>query len=488
MPIINLEIDEDVFLPCYRSLLATQSNLNFLWGGRDSGKSYFIAQKLIMDCLSLNYFRCILIKKTAESIKDSQWQVIKDICEEWGVSHLFEFKVSPLEIVCANGNKFIARGCDKPEKLKSISNPSHAWYEEGNQLTEADYIVATTTLRSSQGDVQEWFSFNPEAEDDYETFWLYKTYFKDHCEKGEFTFDGTHTLKLPDGTEFTLKYSSTHSVYQDNEKVPPSRIARHELLKLTNPYYYKVFTLGQWGRKISGGEFYKCYSAAKHIQKTEYDPTLPIHMAFDFNVNPYMTCLIWQVKGKKCMQINEILLTHPRNTSLAVCSEFKRLYPSHNAGLFIYGDPSGLKQSTADETTVRVKEKDYSEFNKIMSDLSKYHPSQRVPRAYPPVKDRGNFINTILEAEYEGIEIIIGENCKRSQAEYANLKEASDGTKHKEMYKDEVTEVPCQKWGHISDANDYFLTSAFSQEFYKYQHGDKMPNIITGQNTARKSW
>lgn len=91
---------------------------------------------LLRKCLFESYFRCVLIKKTFESIKDSQWQMLKDIADKWGVLDDFEFKVAPLEIVCKNKqhNSFIARGCDKPEKLKSIANPSHAWYEEGLRL------------------------------------------------------------------------------------------------------------------------------------------------------------------------------------------------------------------------------------------------------------------------------------------------------------------------------------------------------------------
>ena len=111
-----INIDEEVFLPAYRHLLESDCDINFLWGGRDSGKSYFIASKLLMDCLKSSYFRCILIKKTHESIKDSQWQMIKDIAEMWGVSQLLDFTSSPLETRCVNGNKCISRGCDNHSK------------------------------------------------------------------------------------------------------------------------------------------------------------------------------------------------------------------------------------------------------------------------------------------------------------------------------------------------------------------------------------
>jgi PBSX family phage terminase large subunit len=497
-----IDVDEDVFLECYRHLLHSECDIHFLWGGRDSGKSVFIAQKLLLECLSAKYFRCILIRKVHESIKDSQWQLLKDWAVEWGIDHLFNFKSSPLEINClVNGNKFIARGCDKPEKLKSITNPSDAWYEEGNQLTEADHITVSTTLRSAKGRVREWFSFNPEAEGDFEEFFLYKNYFKEKCEAGIYTFNAKHTMTLPDLTTIDLNYSSTHTTYQDNPYCSRERIARHETLKHTNPYYYRVFTLGLWGRRISGGEFYKCYSSAKQevdIRKIEgfdlmnlgrpYNPELVLHLTFDFNNHPYITGNVWQGRGKWVGKIAEILLPHPRNTSMAVCEEFTRLFFSHTAGLIIYGDPGGLKQSTADETTVRVKEKDYSEFTKIRNWLIKYRPEQRVPRAYPDVKPRGQFINSIFESNLMGIEIVFDIGCKRSHSEYSNLKENSDGTKHKEEYINDQTGVKAQKWGHISDADDYFITSYFANEFRLFQSGGEQPSIRIGRNTQKGIW
>ena len=321
MPKITLDIDEDVFLPKYRHLLTADTDIIFLWGGRDSGKSHQTVQQFLLECMSLPYFRCILVRKVFEDIKDSQWQSLKDQAEKWDIDKYFQFKVSPLEIVCIlNGNKFIARGCDKPSKLKSISNPSHVWYEEGNQLTEEDHITISTTIRSDAGKVKERFTFNPECEINYEDFWLYKNFFKNHFEKGEYSFKDIVKIKLPNGSDTSLSIESIHSTYFDNEYATPERIARHEQLKQTNPYYYQIFTLGLWGNRQTGGQFWKCYSPTKHIGKVSYNPALPIHLTFDFNVNPYMSASVWQIDGKKTKKIDEIILSHPRNTSMAMCA------------------------------------------------------------------------------------------------------------------------------------------------------------------------
>ena len=114
--------------------------------------------------------------------------------EDWGISHLFEFKVSPLEITCVNGNKFLARGFDDPHKIKSIQNPSGAWVEEGNELTRDDWTILITSLRSNHGRTKIDFTFNPECEGDYRDFWLYKDYFS-HTTDQSFT----HSKKIKVG-------------------------------------------------------------------------------------------------------------------------------------------------------------------------------------------------------------------------------------------------------------------------------------------------
>jgi len=73
-----------VYIPCYRHLNQAKADIHFLWGGRDSGKSHYIAQRLIRKCMKARYFRCIMVKKTGNSIEASQWQTIKEIVEDWG--------------------------------------------------------------------------------------------------------------------------------------------------------------------------------------------------------------------------------------------------------------------------------------------------------------------------------------------------------------------------------------------------------------------
>ena len=143
----KIQIPEEIFLPQYRHLHDDSDiDIDFIYGSRDSGKSRDTAQRLVVKWLSAPYFRHILCRKTFNTIKDSQWQLIKDIVDEWGLSQFFTFTMNPLSITCINGNKFLARGFDDPQKIKSIQNPSGAWVEEANELSQEDWTILTTSI------------------------------------------------------------------------------------------------------------------------------------------------------------------------------------------------------------------------------------------------------------------------------------------------------------------------------------------------------
>ena len=231
----------------------------------------------------------------------------------------------------------------------------------------------------------------------------------------------------------------------------------------------------------SGGEFYKGFRIDNNTGIYHYNPNLALHITFDYNVNPYMTCCIWQIDGKKAYQIDEITLSSPRNTTKAVCSEFRRKYQNHLSGLFIYGDPSGAKEDTRSE-------KGFNDFVIIRNELKDYKPTLRVDKKAPPVVMRGNFINTVFENGYYGMNLNIGSNCKKTIDDYLYLKEDSDGTKLKEKMKDVATGVTCEKYGHCSDANDYFICTAFASEFARYQRGGSDLNISLGKNTSKNTY
>ncbi|MEO9145110.1 MAG: phage terminase large subunit [Ginsengibacter sp.] len=420
---IEVEIDKEVYLECFQHLIEENDiDIELIWGGRDSGKSKFLSQYLPELAMSLHYFRCALIKQTHESIKDSQWQMIKDTCEEWGVDHLFNFTVSPLSINCKTGNSFLARGMDKPGKIRSLANPSHAWGEEFNQVAEDGFVTLITGLRNDHGRVKLFLTFNPEAEEsDYEDWWLYKTFFSKHYPKGELSFTDVIEIKaFVNGVEkvVKLKYRSTHVTYHDNPYVTPQRIAFHESLKITNPYWYRIFTEGLFGNKLNDSPYAFAFNRAKQVSNgtTIPHPVLnrahPVLLSFDFNRNP-MTSLVGQHYDQRFRFLEVIRIPHSGVD--AMCEFILAKYPG--CVFMVTGDYNGDNESSlfAEQVTHYLLIKKYLNLT----------DSQIRIRPNPKQAKNSTHINTVLS--YYDI-VIHGDNCKPLIFDLENVKRRADGT------------------------------------------------------------
>lgn len=270
------------------------------------------------------------------------------------------------------------------------------------------------------------------------------------------------------------------------ESNPDSRFAKQYRENLEDmPAFERARLLhGDWdARPKTGGEFWKDFDREINVVSNfDYDPTLAIHLSFDENVNPYMTCLVWQIfkylkHGETIIQlrqIDEICLKDPRNTRKHICNEFEKKYMAHDEGLFIYGDATSQKEDTA-------KEKGHNFYTDIVTHLKKYRPAKKVPKANPSVINTRQFINFIYERQaekrpFKNVEILIHERCKKSINDYIYVLEDSDGTMKKVKVKDPETGVTYEKDGHISDAKRYFIHMVLKQEYNHYKRGNRNPS------------
>lgn len=381
MSLIEIDINPAVFVPAYRHLLHSDADIDILYGGRNGAKSHFVAQKSVIDSLHNDYFRMALIKKTYESIKDSQWKTIQEIIEDWKLSEFFRFTKSPLEIFCQNGNQFLARGCDNPQKIKSIRNPSHAWYEEADQLSEEDYITASTSLRTNRGKVKEYLTFNPEAQGDYKKHWIFKNYYAKEVNRMYGTFSSVREIKIPgEKNPITVKYTSTHTTYHDNPWCKPEDKAKLELLKETNPYYYQVYTLGKWGIKEVTRPFMFNFKHEKHVGKCTWNKNEITYVTFDFNKDP-ISCTVIQFYDGHVYCIESIKLKNSDIKSL--CRIIKTRY--EGAIFIVTGDYSGTNRSA-------LVPDDYNYYTAIQEELD-IDPKQIQVIRNPVIEENQVFMN-----------------------------------------------------------------------------------------------
>lgn len=477
----KIEWNWDIINDHFRPLTKNRDRYLICYGGRGSSKSDWAAKQGIYNCLTSPHFRCIMIRKVQAKVKDSCYQNIKDLIIEMGLFHLFTFVSTPVpRITCVNGNFFVGAGTDNVQGIKSIKDPTAIWWEE-DIPDENDFITITTSIRTLKAPyLQEIFSINPECEGDYKEHWFYKHFFAKHYEKGELSFSDKIIAEV-EGKEVEMPYTVHHSTHENNPHLPDQYRAMLIDLKRTNPYYYQVYTQGRWGTRIVAGRFYKEFHQGKHTFKmNRYNPDLALHISFDFNVNPYTSMTIWQVIGKTLICIDEVAAREPDNSTEGACKLFIEKYPKHEAGLFIYGDPTGKNQDSK-------YEKSHNHFAIIHKQLKKYHPERRIFSKAPSVTMRGNFINAIFRDEEQGIKIEIAEKCTNLTNDMLFGKMASDGTKHKEKGKDKESGVTVEKYHHMSDTLDYLVCKVCYDEYRDYKRGGESFDYTSGSDSSVRS-
>ena len=240
--------DKSLYNDVYLDWLKSRKRCLLAYGGRDSAKSYSAAQKVVISLLSERYCKVVCLRKIFADIKDSQFETIWAVIETWGLEAEFQYTKSPLEIRCKNGNIVLARGLDRPAKLKSVKDPTIVWIEEADEIAFEDFIKSDTSIRSSYRDalLQIILTFNPENE----SGWIAETFFppaKLDYERDDGEFD-----YVPSPRDDTL---ILHTTYKHNQWCPPERAERYEALKYAlgdDNNYYRVYCLGLWGSALRG--------------------------------------------------------------------------------------------------------------------------------------------------------------------------------------------------------------------------------------------
>ena len=138
-----------------------------LYGGRGSAKSSYVSMELILQLIQQPEIHAVVLRKRENRLRTSVFAQLQWAIRQLGMSHLFRFTLSPLEIVYVpRGQKILFFGMDDPEKIKSLKAPfGHfglLWFEEFDQFSGPEEVrsVEQSVLRG--GDYSLVFkTFNP---------------------------------------------------------------------------------------------------------------------------------------------------------------------------------------------------------------------------------------------------------------------------------------------------------------------------------------
>ncbi|WP_315114529.1 PBSX family phage terminase large subunit [uncultured Clostridium sp.] len=188
----------------------------------ESGKSKFVVQKMIYKYLTFSNRKCLVVRKTGNTLRDSIFAEFKTVLADWKLYNKCEIRETLLTITLPNGSQFLFKGLDDSEKIKSISGVDDIVVEECTEIDMQDFSQLNLRLRSKNPYNQIHVMFNPVSK----SKWVYKMWFENGYNK-----ENTMVLK---------------TTYKDNKFLPQDYIESLEEMKDKDPVHYRIYALGEF--------------------------------------------------------------------------------------------------------------------------------------------------------------------------------------------------------------------------------------------------
>lgn len=248
----------------------------------NSGKSYALAQKCVYDLLKggRNY---LVVRNVSSTLRTSTFPEIRKVISHWGLSKYFKINLSEMKITnIINNYQIMFKGLDDVEKIKSITTQkgslTNIWIEEATEVSQEAYKQLKKRLRG-QSPVKKCIliSFNPILR----SHWIYKEFF------GEWYLNENNFYR--DKEKFIIK-----TTYKDNCFLEADDIA--ELENENDPYWYNVYTLGNWG--VLGDTIFRNWTI-KEISRSEINQFDNIKNGLDWGFSNDPTAFIRTHYDKK---------------------------------------------------------------------------------------------------------------------------------------------------------------------------------------------
>ena len=154
----------------YFKPIIRKARYKVLYGGRGSGKSYFLAELAVE--VSRRIGTVILCAREFQgSLDDSVYQLLIETIERLGYTDEFDILKSTITHK-GTGAKFVFYGIkNNVTKIKSIQSVGVCWVEEAEAVTKNSWDVLIPSIRGDKN-AEIWISFNPKniLDDTYQRF------------------------------------------------------------------------------------------------------------------------------------------------------------------------------------------------------------------------------------------------------------------------------------------------------------------------------
>ena len=359
-------------------------------GGYGSGKTFSGSLLGIMLCLKYPKIRGLVGAQTYTLVRDTTLAQYFEHLDKMGfvAGCHYDFKSSEDKLIFKNGSEILFRHLQEPNKLKSL-NLGFIEIEEMSDTPESTFLMLLSRLRQKN----EWgkeFQYrlfghtNPEMSKG----WIYK-YFVE---------------QKPDN--YRLIYApSTQNIYLPENYV-------EDLKKIYDEQYYRINVLGEFGDYTSG--LVVRGFTNDNIKPITYQPNMPLHLTWDFNVDP-MSCILAHKTADKVFYFDEFILENASTEQ--TIKEVIKAYPDHKSSIVINGDASGDNRSTQSE---------WSNYVIIRNALRKHYKNNNIHMhlrpSNPRIKNRIAAFNAKVKS-YDGkIGLFVDPKCEKLLYNIYNLK------------------------------------------------------------------
>lgn len=262
-------------------------------------------------------------------------------------------------ILAADGrgkiSRIIIRSVHDPDRLRGLKALS-CWGDEAAYFTQYAWEVILGRVSDSNGPI--WLTTTPSGYN-----WVYELYEK--ARQGD-----------PDIT--IVHWASTANPYANREG----------LQRLVTRYDARTYQQEVAARFIRGrGLVYYPFARGRHLRKGRVDPSKPLWVGQDFNVDPMASVISQPFTNPDGQEGAHILMSRkqPDSNTYALCvflDEFTRRHKIAKDKVTVFADAAGNARSTAGKSDFKI--------------LRSHGYRVEAPSANPMVKDRINCVNGLL--------------------------------------------------------------------------------------------
>lgn len=237
MSVATIDLTDKINLS-YAPMFNSHARELVVYGGAGAGKSYAVAQKLILKAIGSPGSNMVVIRKYGPALKLTCWTLVLDLLNRYGIP--YEDNKTELKLKVAGSTihflPVVVTSGEAAERLKSLTDITDIWIEEATELSLEEYHQVRLRLRGEElenGYRQIVLTFNPIDRN----HWIHSYFFEGN--RGE----------------------HQHYTYKDNRFIEQAYIDELEGLKDIDETLYQIYALGDWG--TFGNLIYTRYEIAE---------------------------------------------------------------------------------------------------------------------------------------------------------------------------------------------------------------------------------